>query len=382
MLKYPIISGGIFILIKKLSIIFFFFFLLTESMDAQVDNYLRETSLSHDQLKLTFKYNIDTVKSLALESNGLIKYIYDIKNGVLPKSQQISHYKHKGIKAFRIGQFNKQYLRIVIESYSKNKKNYSINGKILTIYLNTSSQIEKKSYAPKQYQKKKHVIKKRTINDGKKTIIIDPGHGGRDVGAIGKGIYEKAITLQIAKRLRKELQKRGYKVFMTRTYDKYMSLKERTEYANSRNGNMFISIHANAAPKGKSKQEYQGIEVFHLSLKNSNRIRKRRAYYKGKYYYSVATYKRMTSSWKIANSRKLARNIRSKILYNVRKRYKLQDKGVRRSDFWVLLASTMPAVLIETGYLTHNKELLKLRSKRYQERLVKGIANGVDTYYK
>jgi N-acetylmuramoyl-L-alanine amidase len=356
---------------KKLSIILLFS-IFSQLLFAQTNNYLRDTSLKNNKLILTFKYNIENVKPLALESNGLVKYIYDIKNGVLPKTKKISHYRHMGVKAFRMGQYNKDYLRIVIESYSKSKKNYSIDGKILTIYLAISSTV-----------KKSNIFKKQNKNNhGKKIIVIDPGHGGRDVGAIGKGIYEKAITLQISKRLRKELQKRGYKVFMTRTYDKYMSLKERTEYANARGGKMFISIHANAAPKGKPKQKYQGVEVFHLSLKNSDREKKNRAYYKGKYYYSVAAYKRMTSSWKISKSRTLAKKIRAKILHKVRRRYKLTDKGIRRSDFWVLLGSTMPAVLIETGYLTHTKELRKLRSKRYQDSFSKGIADGVDAYFK
>jgi N-acetylmuramoyl-L-alanine amidase len=360
---------------KKLSIILLFF-LFTQTLFAQANNYLRRTSLYDNKLVLTFKYNIDNVKPLAIESNGMVKYIYDIKNGVLPKNKKISHYRHKGIKAFRMGQYKKDYLRIVIEAYGRSQKNYSIDGKVLTIYLSQSLSINKR-------QTKKQNSKKYTKSyHGKKTIIIDPGHGGRDVGAIGKGIYEKTITLQISKRLRKELQKRGYRVFMTRTYDKYMSLKDRTEYANARDGDMFISIHANAAPKGKPKQNYQGVEVFHLSLKNSDRERKRRAYYKGKYYYSVATYKRMTSSWKMATSRTLAKKIRSQILKKVRRRYTLNDKGIRRSDFWVLLASTMPAVLIETGYLTHDKELVKLRSQRYQERFSSGIADGVDAYFK
>jgi N-acetylmuramoyl-L-alanine amidase len=366
---------------KKLFTIFIFF-LFTQSLFSQTNNYLRATSLKNNKLVLTFKYNIDNVKPLALESNGLVKYIYDIKNGVLPKTKRISHYRHSGVKAFRMGQYKKDYLRIVIESYNKNKKNYSIDGNILTIYLTISSTLQKSNNFKKQNKKKKYTKKKSKNNHGKKIIVIDPGHGGRDVGAIGKGIYEKAITLQISKRLRKELQKRGYKVFMTRTYDKYMSLKERTEYANARGGKMFISIHANAAPKGKPKKNYQGVEVFHLSLKNSDRERKNRAYYKGKYYYSIAAYKRMTSSWKISKSRTLAKEIRAKVLHKIRRKYKLEDKGIRRSDFWVLLGSTMPAVLIETGYLTHPKELSKLRSKRYQDSFSKGIADGVDAYFK
>ena len=381
-------------MLKKLPIILLFF-LFNQSLFAQVNNYLRDTSLKNNKLILTFKYNIDNVKPMAIESSGVVKYIYDIKNGVLPKTKKISHFRHRGVKAFRMGQYNKDYMRVVIESYSKSKKNYSIVGKILTIYLNTTTVVQQKSSSSKVIKSKKRSNKKQVIKNryskkknsgkkhhGRKTIVIDPGHGGRDVGAIGKGIYEKAITLQISKRLRKELQKRGYKVFMTRTYDKYLSLKERTEYANARNGHMFISIHANAAPKGKPKQKYEGVEVFHLSLHNSDRKRKRRAYYKGKYYYSVSAYKRMTSSWKMATSRKLARTIRTKVLSKVRRRYTLVDKGVRRSDFWVLLASTMPAVLIETGYLTHNKELRKLRSKRYQERFSEGIADGIDAYFK
>jgi len=359
-------------LIKNLSIILLFF-LFTESIAAQSNNYLRNTSLNGSKLQLTFKYNVGKIKTMALERKGIVKYVYDIKDAVLPKTKDISKYKYKGVKAFRMAQYNKKYMRVVIESYSKAKYNYHINGKVLTIYLNSTNAVPKKN----KYKKKSSF---KNIH-GKKTIIIDPGHGGRDVGAIGKGIYEKALTLQISKRLRRELQKRGYRVFMTRTYDKSLSLKERTEYANARGGSMFISIHANAAPKGKPKKNYQGIEVFHLSLDNSDRKRKKRAYYMGNYYYSKATYKQMTSRWKIAKSKKLARIIRSNVLFNVRKKYTLNDKGVRRSDFWVLLGSTMPSVLIETGYLTHPKELIKLKSKHYQKRFVKGIANGIDAYY-
>jgi N-acetylmuramoyl-L-alanine amidase len=366
---------------KKLSIILLIF-IFSQTLFAQANNYLRNTSLVGNKLILTFKYNIESVKPSALEGNGLVKYIYDVKNGVLPKNKRISHYQYRGIRGFRMGQYNKDYLRIVIESYSRKKRNYSIVGRVLTIYLGRTIGVGKRVYSKninRQVKSKKSFTKKYY---GRKVIIIDPGHGGRDVGALGKGVYEKSITLEISKRLRKELQKRGYKVFMTRTYDKYMSLKDRTEYANARAGHLFISIHTNAAPKGKPKKNYQGVEVFYLSLENSDRERKNRAYYKGKYYYSIAAYKKMISPWKITASRRLAKKIRRSILTNVRRGYPLKDKGVRRSDFWVLLASKMPAVLIETGYLTHNEELQRLRSKRYQERFSKGIADGVDAYFK
>jgi N-acetylmuramoyl-L-alanine amidase len=368
-------------LTKRLFILLFLF--LTQIVVAQSDNYLRDTSLSGNKLKLTFKYKIDNVKSLALESNGIIKYIYDIKNGVLPKSKKISHYKHRGIKAFRMGQLNKRYLRIVIESYSKNRKNYSIDGRVLTIYLNASKlssgyiskRILKKSSKKKYYKKAKK---------SQKIIIIDAGHGGKDRGAASENgrIKEKVITLQIAKKLKSKLQKKGYKVYMTRTSDRYLSLKERTEFANAHRGNMFISIHANAAPVGKRKANYQGIELFYLSLKNSKRLKKKRAFYKGEYIYSKHAYNSMTSSYKITKSRQLSKHIKREILRSVRRRNRVVDKGIKKNDFWVLLASQMPAVLIETGYLTHKREARNLTSGRYQNLIVQGIVKGVDAYYR
>lgn len=169
---------------------------------------------------------------------------------------------------------------------------------------------------------------------------------------------------------------------MTRTSDKYLSLKDRTEYANAKRGGMFISIHANAAPVGKPKANYQGIEVFHLSLKHSKRIKKKRAFYKGRYLYSKSAYSRMTSSWKITKSRQLSKHIKRELLHSLRKHHKVVDKGIKRSDFWVLLASQMPSTLIELGYVTHKKEAKNLLNSHYQNLLVNGIVNGVDAYYK
>lgn len=90
----------------------------------------------------------------------------------------------------------------------------------------------------------------------------------------------------------------------------------------------------------------------------------------------------MTSSWKITKSRQLSKHIKRELLHSLRKHHKVVDKGIKRSDFWVLLASQMPSTLIELGYVTHKKEAKNLLNSHYQNLLVNGIVNGVDAYYK
>lgn len=357
---------------KKLISLFFIFMSTTQSF-AQANNYLRDTMLIKNQLKLVFKYKIDDVKFLTLKANGLTKYVYDIKNGVLPKTKKISHYRHKGVKAFRMGQFNKEYLRVVIESYQLQKGNFFIKGKVLTINLanSISSAIQA---SPQVY---KEITRKSP------TIIIDAGHGGRDVGAVYKGLVEKELTLILANKLKRQLNHRGYRVYMTRTTDVSRSLKQRTEYANAKRGDLFISIHANAAPKRKRPRvNYQGIEVFYLSLKNSKRVKNKRAVYRGRYIYSKRAYRKMVSRWKMYNSRQLTKHVKREMLKSVRRKYTVVDKGVKRKDFWVLLATNMPSILIETGYISHKNESKNLKSPHYQSLLVEGMANGVEAYFK
>lgn len=357
---------------KKLISLFFIFMSTTQSF-AQANNYLRDTMLIKNQLKLVFKYKIDDVKFLTLKANGLTKYVYDIKNGVLPKTKKISHYRHKGVKAFRMGQFNKEYLRVVIESYQLQKGNFFIKGKVLTINLanSISSAIQA---SPQVY---KEITRKSP------TIIIDAGHGGRDVGAVYKGLVEKELTLILANKLKRQLNHRGYRVYMTRTTDVSRSLKQRTEYANAKRGDLFISIHANAAPKRKRPRvNYQGIEVFYLSLKNSKRVKNKRAVYRGRYIYSKRAYRKMVSRWKMYNSRQLTKHVKREMLKSVRRKYTVVDKGVKRKDFWVLLATNMPSILVETGYISHKNESKNLKSPHYQSLLVEGMANGVEAYFK
>jgi len=368
-------------------------------LSALTDNYLRHTSLRHKHLNLVFKYDISKVKHfIIVKNNGVVKHIYDIPNVALPHTKTLSEYHFKGVKAFRIAQYTKKVVRVVIETTVKMRGDFKIEGRKLVLSLPHSKKIKKvKSNVKKRVSKeihrktiykkiiyKKSLLKNYQYNSARrtKTIVLDAGHGGRDIGASSKWVREKDLTLAMTLKLRDILTKMGYRVLLTRSSDKFMNLKQRTDYVFYRKGSIFISIHANSAPKKKSRGvRYEGIEVFYLGLKNSNRIRNKRAVYRGHIVYSKHDYKKMVSSWKYAQSKKLANSVRHNILSHVSRYYKIYDKGIKRRDFWVLLATTMPSILVETGYLSSEREVKKLKNPNYQIRLMEGVARGVNAYY-
>jgi len=349
------------------------------------DNYLRKTSLTNNHLNLVFKYNLGKVKHFTIvKKSGVVKHIYDIRNVALPRTQTISHYQAKGIKAFRIAQYSKKIVRVVIETKVKMRGKFKIKGKKLVLFLPSLSEVKKGKRSVKHSRITKISLKNYRYNPARryKTIILDAGHGGRDIGASSKWVREKDLTLEMTLKLRDILTKMGYRVLMTRTSDRFMNLKQRTDYVFYRKGSIFISIHANAAPKKRTRGvRYEGVEVFYLGLKDSNRVRNKRAVYRGHIVYSRKDYRKMVSSWKYTQSKKLANSVRHNILSHVSRYYKIYDKGTKRRDFWVLLATTMPSILVETGYLSSEREVKKLKNPNYQIRLMEGVAKGINSYY-
>ncbi|HIP50625.1 MAG TPA: N-acetylmuramoyl-L-alanine amidase [Campylobacterales bacterium] len=365
----------------------------TIELIALTDNYLRQTALHDNKLKLVFKYNVTKVKHFTIQGNGLVKHVYDIHNAALPSTKNISHFKAKGVKAFRIAQYSKKVLRVVVETTLPMIGIYKIQGRELTFFLPSYKRISKaksnvtvhnKKYKKSKKTKKITKAKKYRYNPKRRhqTIFLDAGHGGRDIGASSKVVREKDLTLSMTLKLKSILQKMGYRVLLTRDRDKFMNLKQRTDYVYNRKGSIFVSIHVNAAPLKKTKGvRYEGIEVFYLGLANTNRVRNKRAVYRGRKVYTKSAYKQMVSSWKFAQSKKLANVVRSNILNHVSKKYKIYDKGIKRQDFWVLLATKMPSILVETGYLSNKDEVKKLKNSTYQTRMMKGVAKGINAYY-
>ncbi|WP_033617761.1 N-acetylmuramoyl-L-alanine amidase family protein [Helicobacter pylori] len=220
-----------------------------------------------------------------------------------------------------------------------------------------------------------------------KKIVLDAGHGGKDCGAMSANLVcEKDIVLEVVKFLHKELKKRGYSVLLTRDKDIYIDLVARTELANKKNADLFISVHANSIPKHSTSNAH-GIETYFLSTARSERARKV-AEQENKDdvnlmdYFSKSLLLNSLNTQRLIVSNKLAIDVQYGMLQSIRKNYPdVVDGGVREGPFWVLAGALMPSILIEIGYNSHAIESKRIQSKPYQKILAKGIADGIDSFF-
>ncbi|WQU49824.1 N-acetylmuramoyl-L-alanine amidase [Helicobacter pylori] len=264
-----------------------------------------------------------------------------------------------------------------------------------------------KKEIPKKEIPKKEIPKKEAENESKnqvfiaekndasiktkrkkhKKIVLDAGHGGKDCGAMSANLVcEKDIVLEVVKFLHKELKKRGYSVLLTRDKDIYIDLVARTELANKKSADLFISVHANSIPK-RSTSNAHGIETYFLSTARSERARKV-AEQENKDdvnlmdYFSKSLLLNSLNTQRLIVSNKLAIDVQYGMLQSVRKNYPdVVDGGVREGPFWVLAGALMPSILIEIGYNSHAIESKRIQSKPYQKILAKGIADGIDSFF-
>lgn len=206
---------------------------------------------------------------------------------------------------------------------------------------------------------RKSALKKKTV----KTIMIDPGHGKQDSGAVGARFKEKDLVLQIAKRLRTLLISKGYKVIMTRTTDLFPSLGQRTDMCNNLQPDLYVSIHCNSA----ATKTVTGIETFCLTPAGE-----------------------ASSSSHKPEEKKQIGNVNdkenAKLAYEMQKSLirvtKANDRGVKFARFFVLKNITCPGVLIETGFISNRTEENRLGSAAYQQKLAQGITDGIIRYTK
>lgn len=181
-----------------------------------------------------------------------------------------------------------------------------------------------------------------TVPKGKLVVVIDPGHGGKDSGAVGiGGVQEKNVILPIGKRIAEVLERNGIQVIMTRDSDYFVTLPGRVIMAQRVKADVFVSIHANSA--GANRPEVNGLET---------------------YYYD--------------NGLRLARIVHSKILQNLN----VRDRNVRKARFYVLRKNSMPSILVETGFVTGREDVTNLNSLAYQNKMAEAIAQGILQYLK
>lgn len=187
-------------------------------------------------------------------------------------------------------------------------------------------------------------------NSNAPIVVIDAGHGGRDRGARAKMPFceEKRLSLQTARLLKKYLDQLGYRTVMTRSTDAFIPLPKRVQIAQQAHSDLFVSIHYNAS----RNQAAKGVEIFYY---DSQKDRARS---------------------------KFSKNLASYILPKVTKRTNFQSRGVKKGNFYVIRETSMPAILVEGGFITNPKERSYLKNPAYQERIARGIADGIDLYFK
>ena len=324
------------------------------------------------------KYQVNYFKLYNAKKNEY-KYVFDVEASMMTHSQRLVK---PGIRSIKMAQFKPDILRIVFKNDSVLKVRFKIDGRELVINAGSTKKASAKNKTVLHTDKRTSPSQKRVSRH--KTIVIDAGHGGKDPGASGYRHYkEKHVVLGIAKYLRDYLKQRGYRVYMTRSGDYFIKLRKRTKFANRKKADLFISIHANASKNKKAK----GIETYFLSPSRSSRAKRvaameNRADIDDMNYYAKQSFLSFLNNHKIIASNKLAIDLQQGILLELRKHYKgVVDSGVREGPFWVLVGAQMPAVLIEVGFITNPSEALRLVNKRYQKRLAKGIAEGIERYF-
>lgn len=208
--------------------------------------------------------------------------------------------------------------------------------------MNLPPLLPPKQQLPDLKPRQPQITPRRSLRKGKIVVIIDPGHGGKDSGAIGiGGVLEKDVILPISKRITEVLERNGIQVIMTRDSDYFVTLPGRVTMAERANADVFVSIHANSA--GANRPEVSGLETYHYD-----------------------------------SGLRLAQIVHSKILQSLN----VRDRKVRKARFYVLRKTSMPSILVETGFLTGRDDVAKLRTSAYQNQMADAIAQGILQYLK
>jgi N-acetylmuramoyl-L-alanine amidase len=215
-----------------------------------------------------------------------------------------------------------------------------------------------------------------------RTVMIDPGHGGKDPGAVANGLREKDINLRMARILGTMLKEQGFEVHYTRTTDKFIPLEERTAMANARNADLFISVHCNAYKDTSAK----GFEVYYLNLATDAQAVRVAARENGVSAKKISDMQFILSDLmlnsKINESRQMASMVEEETLRVMRPKYALASHGSKGAFFYVLTGARMPSILVELGYLTNPAEAKRLNTDAYLTTMAQGLTRGVLAYKK
>ncbi|MGD0585865.1 MAG: N-acetylmuramoyl-L-alanine amidase [Oryzomonas sp.] len=305
------------------------------------------------------------------------------------------------LKGVRLGQFRQDVVRVVLDT--ENIKDYKVfplsePARLIidvrgerraeisrleeTITARQEQAPELKPVVPAMVEEKVKPRKKPLISKIRR-IVVDPGHGGHDSGALGpNGVMEKDVVLAIGLKLRDLLRDElGLDVVMTRATDVFIPLEERTAIANKVNADLFVSVHANAAlNRGAS-----GIETYYLNLAKTEKAAQLAAKENGTTLDKVSVLQAvlfdLMANYKLNDSAHLADEVQRSLHGRIRSSHAdVRNLGVKQGPFYVLVGATMPSILVETAFVSNPQEEIRLSDPAYQEQTAEGIMEGIRGY--
>jgi N-acetylmuramoyl-L-alanine amidase len=296
--------------------------------------------------------------------------------------------KSGNLQRIRIGKLDQQTIRVVFD--------FDQIGKYTRFYLTSPFRIVFDIYRRAQFVS--HAEEKpeqppatipadgkpsivRQLGLGVHRIVIDPGHGGKDPGAVNRflGLEEKKITLDIAKRLNAILNEHAeLEIILTRARDDYVALEERAAIANSNQGDIFISIHTNSAPRKTAR----GVESYYLNITADPRAMEVAAQENAMSSKSIADMRsildQILQNSKIVESKLLAQYIQESMVGNLKTKFTgIENLGVKKAPFYVLLGAQMPSALVEVSFLSSNDEARRLAMPAYRQAIAAGLYLGI-----
>jgi N-acetylmuramoyl-L-alanine amidase len=294
------------------------------------------------------------------------------------------------VKSIRIGQKNPTTVRVVVDLDFEEIKRYNVFHLfdpfriVIDIHPDVAVPFVPNDAPPRPATPtKKGYSLARQLGLGVGRIVIDPGHGGKDPGCIGrKGTLEKDIVLDVALKLKALLEtKTDLEVVLTRESDIYIPLENRTIIANQKQADLFISIHANSNPR----KNYSGVTTFFLNFPSDSSVMETVARENATSTKNMSEMadiiRRIIREDKIKESTELAQRVQSHLVSHLGRKHKdIKDLGVKSGPFWVLIGGDMPSVLVEISHLSNSQEEGRLRLDSYRQMIADGIFSGILGY--
>lgn len=365
---------------------------------ARVDNIRYWSSPTYTRVVVDLDQEVSYSRGILRyeKQRDRIKTVYlDLHNAFITGASRAIDINDGILKKVKLAQFNKQTVRTAI--YLDSIDDYKIfdlsNPPRIVIDVIGNRAKER---VPRHHEGVKGVIKRgkgvgasgdlslaQQLGLGIGKIVIDPGHGGKDPGAVGPHrVMEKDVVLDIALKLKKELKKQmNFQVVMTRDHDCFIPLEERTVIANTKKADLFVSIHANASRNRKA----HGVETYFLNLATDKEAMELAALENSTSTKKISDLQLILSDLmrnsKISESSRLARAVQDSLVKRLKSKYRqVKNLGVKQAPFYVLIGAQMPSILIETSFVSHRMEEKRLNSAAYRQKIAEGIAAGIKKY--